>query len=50
MRADHLDFVVAAYAVAIIVVGAMVAMTLGERRRLRRALAKFKPSGQDERA
>ena len=47
MRADHLDFVVAAYAVAIAVVGFMVANTLLERRRLKRALSEFKPRGED---
>jgi heme exporter protein CcmD len=41
MRADHLDFVVAAYAVAIVTVGFMVARTLRQSRRLRRALERF---------
>jgi len=41
MRADHLDFVVAAYAVAIITVAFMVTRTLRQSRRLRRALERF---------
>ena len=41
MRADHLDFVVAAYAVAIVTVGFMIVRTLRETRRLRRALERF---------
>jgi heme exporter protein CcmD len=47
MRADHLDFVVAAYAAAILIVGFMVVSTLSERRRLRRALSQFKPRGDE---
>ena len=47
MRADHLDFVVAAYAVAILIVAFMVVSTLSERRRLGRALSQYKPRGDE---
>ena len=41
MRPDHLDFVVAAYVVAIVTVGFMVVRIVRESRRLRRALERF---------
>ena len=47
MRADHLDFVIAAYAATILIVGYMVVSTLSERRRLRRALSQFETRGDE---
>ena len=45
MRADHLDFVVAAYVVAFATVGAMIWRIVRESRRLRRALDQLTPRG-----
>ena len=43
MRADHLDFVVGAYAAATLVIGYLVASVTIEGRRLKRALDALKP-------
>ncbi len=42
MRADHLDFVVGAYAAAVLVIGYLVIGVVVEGRRLKRALATLK--------
>jgi len=41
MSGDHLGFIVAAYAIAALVIGAMIAATLVDGARLRAALAKL---------
>ena len=42
---DHLGFIVAAYAVTIVVLAALIGWTLWDGRRLRRQLARLKARG-----
>ena len=40
---DHIPFIVAAYSVAALVIGAMIGMTMTDHRRLVRQLARVQP-------
>lgn len=44
---SHFGFIVAAYVVAFVVIGLMIAMIVSDHRALRKALERFGPRGSD---